>query len=164
MVVDALARESGCRFKRHHEHYWSLHIAIGKEKAILAKPTTFMNRSGLAVFDLAGRYNLSPEQILIICDDLDLNIGSIRIRRQGSHGGHKGLKSLIDALQTESFIRMRLGIGRPVDLPVVDYVLSPFRRTDRARVKDTIETAANAVLHCVKNGADSAMNHFNKRQ
>ena len=138
-------------------------VRIDGRKVGLVKPLTYMNRSGMAVERFFEKV-MRPEtdRLLVICDDLDLNPGSLRIRGRGRHGGHKGLMSVMDSLEAENFVRMRCGIGRPKDRSITDYVLSPFSRHERPLMKKTIKDAADAVLYLVKNDIQSTMNRFNR--
>src|SRR5690625_1526556 len=115
------------------------------EKVILLQPQTFMNLSGKSVNALMDYYQIPNEQLLVIYDDLDLPTGRIRLRKKGGHGGHNGVRSVIDELQTKDFKRLRIGVGRPAgQIPVVDYVLSPFAKSETEDVNLSIQLAADA--------------------
>ncbi|HID65408.1 MAG TPA: aminoacyl-tRNA hydrolase, partial [Aquificaceae bacterium] len=127
MVIDELVKS--LRAKKPSEEALSLvyKIRIGGKEVFLAKPLTYMNNSGAAVYNLLEEYGLSPEQMIVIYDDLDLPLGTIRLRLKGSSGGHKGVESIIKYIGTQNFPRLRIGIGRPKKKEdVVKYVLSPF--------------------------------------
>lgn len=132
------------------------------EQILLAKPQTFMNESGQAVGALARKYNLGPDDILIIYDDLDLPLGKIRIRKRGSSGGHKGMKSIIAHLHSEDFHRMRIGIGRSGE--AIDHVLSRFNRKERQIMDVTLTQAADALDTILEEGIDAAMNLYNRSE
>ncbi|TCS80163.1 aminoacyl-tRNA hydrolase [Tepidibacillus fermentans] len=118
---------------------------IHNEKVLLVKPLTYMNLSGEAVEPLLNWYHLSVDDLLIVYDDLDLPLGKIRLREKGSSGGHNGIKSIIEHLNTDQFKRMKIGIGRPKDNNIVDYVLSPFRTEEFAMIKESLHLASQAI-------------------
>lgn len=132
---------------------------------VLAKPLTFMNRSGVAVAGLAGMYKISPEEILVIHDDLDLPPGKLRLKARGGSGGHKGVESLIYHLKSEDFNRLRIGIGRPLPLdaenPAADHVLAPFSAGEEEVMAQALPRAVDAALHFIRFGILDAMNRYN---
>ena len=131
-------------------------------RAILAAPTTHMNRSGFAVAELLEELALTPREMLVVVDDVDLPLGALRFRASGSDGGHKGLYSIIERLQTEDFPRLRLGIGRPDDNEeTADYVLSRFRSEEVDQVKRMVALAAEAVIFAATHRLEEAMQQFN---
>lgn len=130
------------------------------EKVILQKPQTYMNLSGEAVYDIVNFYKLSLTNLIVIYDDKDLDIGKIRIRKKGSAGGHNGLKSIIYLLESDEFVRIRIGIGKPDD-DMISYVLGKFNGHDLNIIKKTQELAKDAALDIISNGVDYAMNHYN---
>lgn len=135
---------------------------IGGEKVIIAKPQTYMNLSGEAVGAIANFYKIPSEDILVIYDDLDLELGRIRFRKKGSAGGHNGIKSLISHLGTEEFCRLKVGIGRPPSgWSTPDYVLSRFSEEEWKTVEDALKLGAEASETWVEAGIDKAMNEFN---
>ncbi len=141
---------------------------IGKAKYnqqdfILACPQNFMNLSGIALKALLKKFKITPTEILIVCDDLDLELGRIKIRASGSSGGQKGLKSIIEHLGTQNFSRLRIGIGRPKDpLDAAEYVLAGFLKKEKIAVQDIKEVAASCCLSWVEKGSQETMNIFNK--
>jgi PTH1 family peptidyl-tRNA hydrolase len=123
-----------------------------------------MNLSGSAVKLLVKKYKVGLSDLLIICDDLDLEFGRLRLRTAGSSAGHRGIQSIIDSLKNQEFNRLRIGIGRPKEiLEASEYVLSPFKRAEKFQVQEIIETALLCCQCWVENGANKAMNIFNKR-
>jgi PTH1 family peptidyl-tRNA hydrolase len=136
---------------------------LSEEKVILAKPQTYMNRSGEAVKALLKCYGLANFDLILICDDLDLPPGQLRIRKKGSDGGHQGLKSVIEMIGSKEFIRIRVGIGRPAEpeTDVTDWVLGRFSIGEEPVVEQVIEKAARAVQVVVTDGVEKAMNWFN---
>ena len=134
------------------------------EGLALAKPLTFMNRSGAAVAALLRRYGLGPADVLLVYDDLALPLGQIRLRGKGSAGGHNGVQSVIDALGSAEFPRLRIGVGD--SFPPggqVDYVLSPFGDDEREAADAALDLAAEAALAFARDGLTAAMNHYNGR-
>ncbi len=149
-----------------------LEINVGQEKVILAKPKTYMNNSGMAVSILAKFYKIKPEDILIVHDELDLPLGYLKIRLGGSSAGHNGVESIIDALGTEKFWRLRLGIGQEKNHTEMakykvknteDYVLSGFRTQEKGKIKNLVKHGAKAIAEILENSPDAAMNKFNTR-
>jgi len=140
------------------------------QPVILAKPRTFVNLSGRAVSHLLQRYHLSPQQLLVVCDDLDLPLGRVRLRPSGSHGGHRGMRSIIEAIGSQDFPRIRIGIGRPEVAgeptwepeAVVDYVLGPMTAEERRILDEAVATAGEAILCLLAEGVEAAMNRFNR--
>lgn len=135
---------------------------IGSEETIIAKPQTYMNRSGEAVSSLLSFFKLNPSDCIVICDDLELPPGKIRVRGKGGHGGHNGLRSIIELTGSQEFVRVRVGIGRPADTSLVSgYVLSPFSKDEKPVIEDVIDRASRAVETIISDGVESAMNKFN---
>ena len=128
---------------------------------VFQMPLTYMNCSGSAVKTLSRRLGISPEEILVISDDLDLPVGRIRLRRGGSDGGHNGLKSIIAELESAGFLRLRIGIGRPAPGKTVDYVLTGFDGEDKENFQEALKSAAEAVKTALTAGITTAMNKFN---
>lgn len=136
------------------------------EKVALCKPQTYMNLSGEAVSELMRWYKLSPENLLVIYDDIDLAPGWLRIRPNGSAGTHNGMRSIVECLGTEAFPRIRVGIGgRPPKFELADWVLSRYQTPDEQRIAfDAYNLAADAAMDWVQNGVSSAMNRFNTKK
>lgn len=160
-VVDALADRLRVSFAREH----GAQVGWGQYKNRrlgLAKPLTFMNRSGDAVAPLCEHNDLGPEALIVVVDDLNLPVGTIRLRPNGSSGGHNGLESVAQHLGTTEFPRLRIGIGSDFgNGEQVDYVLSPFTAEQEPDVETAIEDAAEAILTTVREDLDTAMNRFN---
>jgi len=130
---------------------------------VLAWPTTYMNRSGLAVVELLEELALTPQEMLVVVDDVDLPLGALRFRSGGSDGGHNGLYSISEQLQTEDFPRLRVGIGRPADnQDTADYVLTPFRPEEVEQAERMVALAAEAVIFAVTHRLEEAMSQFNR--
>ncbi len=160
MVLDRLlADKPGQAFRRHRLGL----VASYAPGVWLLKPETFMNLSGDAVAPMLRWLKIDSQRLLVISDDLDLPLGKIRLRRQGSAGGHNGLKSIALRLNSEHFARIRVGIGRPPDpqLPVIDWVLSPFSAGERSALETALANAAAAARLVLQSGVEAAMNRYN---
>ena len=168
MVIDRLAESHAIRVSRkENTSLVGLGVVVGKRVA-LAKPQTYMNLSGPAVKGLLERYELKPDRLIVVYDELDLPWGSLRIRVNGSAAGHKGVKSLIGSLGTNEFTRVRLGIDSMEEVPGnpvkgAQYVLAPFKRAQKQDVEETVGRAADAVEFIIAEGAAQAMTKYNRR-
>ena len=133
------------------------------QKLLLLKPQTFMNNSGLSVMDAARFYKLPPERVIVIFDDISLPVGRLRVRADGSAGGHNGIKSIIGALNSQSFPRVKIGVGQKPhpDYDLADWVLSNFTREEEAHVERAAQAAAEAALAVVAGGVSAAAAKFN---
>lgn len=139
---------------------------IDGQNIILAIPLTFMNLSGIAISSLLKKYKIDLSNLLVVCDDLDLKLGRFKIKDKGSAGGHRGLKSIIDILKDKGFSRLRIGIGRPApsqSINVSEYVLTPFNKKEKTKVKEIIERACDCCSSWATQGIIESMNIFNKR-
>ena len=133
-------------------------------EVVLARPSTYMNLSGRAGLHLTRRLGVDVSDVVVVHDESDLPLGRLRLRRDGSAGGHNGVKSLIASWQTTDFIRVRVGIGRPPEgMDLADYDLSPFEPGERERIAEVVSRAADAVIAILHDGIDDAMNRFNRR-
>ncbi|MCX5699716.1 MAG: aminoacyl-tRNA hydrolase [Candidatus Omnitrophica bacterium] len=165
VVLKFLASSLKINFKRDS----SVSALVAKDKllaqdVVLALPQTYMNLSGIAVAALLKKFKVNPKDLLVVCDDLDLELGKMKIRPQGSSGGQRGLESIIERLGTRDFGRLRIGIGRPKSsVDASKYVLSGFLRKEKAAVKQIKEDAVSCCLSWVKNGIAQTMNTFNLR-
>ena len=138
---------------------------IGSEKILLVKPLTYMNNSGECVGPLMRWYKLEPEDIMAAHDDMDIPLGTIRIRKKGSAGGHNGIKSLLSHIGSENFGRLRIGIGRPQPgWSVINHVLAKFNDQEQEKIGDAIKQLIPAVECMVLEGPDMAMNKFNPKK
>lgn len=137
-------------------------VLIGAARVLLLAPQTYMNASGRSVQAAAGFYQLELEDVLVVCDDINLSIGRIRLRKSGSAGGQKGLKNICDHLHSDEVPRLRIGVGAPPGtMSGADYVLSKFAKVERAEMDVTVARAADAVECWADRGIDAAMNAFN---
>jgi len=164
--VDALAAAHGASLRAEAKFHGELgRAAVGGRDVWLLKPTTFMNHSGQAVAAVARYYKLAPEQILVAHDDLDLPVGTARLKRGGGHGGHNGLRDVINHLGSRDFLRLRLGIHHPGDSKaVVDYVLGRPSAADREAIEDAIARALDVMPLVVSGDLERAMNRLHSAQ
>ncbi|MDI6638248.1 MAG: aminoacyl-tRNA hydrolase [Bacillota bacterium] len=162
MVIDLLARRRGIRITQRRFHAFLGQGEISGEQVLLAKPITYMNRSGYAVRAIAGWYGVGLSDILVVVDDMALEPGRIRVRPKGSDGGHNGLKSVIALLGSQEFPRLRVGIGRPGPAEdAVSYVLGWFTREELPVMSEAFGRAADAIEVWAASGIDETMNRFN---
>jgi len=159
-VIDALTRrwEIELSRRKHHARYGS--GTHGAEQVILLKPQTYMNNSGSSVAEAVNFYKTAPTDLLVVSDDMALELGQLRLRRQGSAGGHNGLKDIIEKLGCDDFARLRIGIG-PASFDAVGHVLGAFSPQEKDVVGSAIEKAARAVECWLNEGIDQAMNEYN---
>ena len=163
LVVDELARRWNTpSWKRRYDAEVSEHRAIGP--VLLVKPQTFMNLSGEAVGGYTRYYKLEREQVLVIIDDVSLPLGTLRLRRSGTAGGHNGLESVLVHLGSESVPRLRVGIGAPDGRPLHDHVLGRFEPSEQAALDEAVSRAADAFEYSNAHGLEPAMNQFNQKQ
>jgi PTH1 family peptidyl-tRNA hydrolase len=164
LVVSRLARAHGIALdERKCKSRWG-RGAIAGSPVILAKPRTYMNASGDAVKLLAASFSLTAHQLIIIHDDLDLPFGRIRIKEKGGNGGHKGIQSIIHAIGSGDFLRIKVGIGRPPGgMDAADYVLQPFDRTERQSLGEVTAVAQEALELLLQEGTQAAMNRYNRK-
>lgn len=162
-VVDLLSEKYKKTFKGGKGEYSYCQIEIEGKEVILLKPLTYMNQSGQAVLDSLGFFDLTPSELFVICDDVNLPLGRLRIREKGSDGGHKGLSSIIYHLRTEDFPRLRLGIGPlPERTPLEDFVLEKFKKTEKKSVEELIHNGFLAAEGSIVHGLKESMNRFNQ--
>ena len=136
--------------------------SIDGRDVLLTEPLLYMNNSGIAVREILDMFNIPPENLIVIHDDLDMEIGKVRIRRKGSSGGHRGVESIIQNLSANDFPRLKIGIGREDDIAPEDYVLSKFRKDEIPLIKGAVEKASDAVTAIIIEGLEKAMNRFNR--
>ena len=163
-VLDRIAAKTGVSITDRRFQGWFGKAAVGQHAMLLLKPTTFMNASGGAVAQAARFYKIAPEQIAVAYDDIDLEFARLRLRAGGSHGGHRGVESVIDTLGTRAFPRLRIGVGRPpTGVDPIDYVLSDFSPDEQPEIEKTIEQTVEAALSLVSEGLAKTMTRFNSR-
>jgi PTH1 family peptidyl-tRNA hydrolase len=166
LVADRIAGERGVEIRNRQCRALTARIQVGDEPVLLAKPETYMNLSGLSVRELVAEYEVKPEtDLIVIQDELDFPLGTLRIHTRRSSAGHNGIESIIGALNTQDFLRIRIGVTP--ERKVEDgqrYLLAPFRKADLAAVDGMIDTAVEAVQVILTEGAAAAMNRFNRKE
>lgn len=162
MVIDLLAQQLGLTLSRNsHEAVWT-GAPFGDDQIVVAKPTTYMNDSGRAVKALLSDLELEPSAMIVVHDDIDLELGEVRVRASGGAGGHRGVESIVQMIGAGDFARARVGVGRPPGKQdPADYVLREFSKADRGEIDFAIATAAQAIVHVLEHGVESAMNEYN---
>lgn len=164
-VIKNLAKENS--IKINQKLHFSL-LGKGKiagEDVALVLPQTYMNLSGNALGELVSHEMKNLEDLVVVCDDINLELGKIRLKKQGSSGGHKGLESIIHTLGRDDFARLRVGIATTVHKgDISNYVLSPFKRKDMRNVSHAVSLATDAITSLIKNGIEKTMTKFNKRK
>ncbi len=164
MALDAFAKKHGVTVEKagFQGVYGEMRWGPLSEKVILLKPMTFMNLSGRSLAPASRFYKIDPADVLVIYDDMDLDVGRLRLREKGSAGGHNGMKSVIQELGSQEFPRLRIGVGRPAPgWQVVDWVLTPFGTDDAATIAGTLDRAAAAIESFLTDGILKAMNLYN---
>jgi len=160
--VQRLAKENSIAVSKRHRHAVTGEGTIEGRPVALAKPRTFVNDSGRAVVFLLDRYKASPADLVVVYDEMNLEPGKLRVRTGGSSGGHNGMKSIIAAIGSQEFARVRIGVGRPSDgLDEIDYVLGTLPREEKKQVDEAVERASQAIVSVLTEGIDAAMNRFN---
>jgi PTH1 family peptidyl-tRNA hydrolase len=166
LVVDRIAGEHRVEIRNRQCRALTARTQVGAEPVLLAKPETYMNLSGNSVRELVAEYDAKPESdLIVIQDELDFPLGTLRIHTRRSSAGHNGIESIIGALGTQDFLRIRIGVAP--ERKIEDgqgYLLSPFRKADLAVIEGMIETAADAVKAILTEGAAAAMNRFNRKE
>jgi len=165
LVADRIAGERGVEIRNRQCRALTARIQVGDEPVLLAKPETYMNLSGLSVRELVAEYEVKPEtDLIVIQDELDFPLGTLRIHARRSSAGHNGIESIIDALGTQDFLRIRIGVApeRKVE-DGQSYLLSPFRKAELSVVDGMLDTAAEAAMAILTDGAAAAMNRFNRK-
>jgi PTH1 family peptidyl-tRNA hydrolase len=165
MALERTAASWGVKFRRLPARAKTAPAERLGEEVLLALPKTFMNRSGIAVRALMGKANVGPERLIVLYDDLDIDLGEIRIRASGSPGTHKGLKSVVQEIGTRDFLRVRIGIGPlPAGEEATDFVLSNFGREEKPLLDTALAEAEEALDLLVTGGGSRAMALFNRRK
>lgn len=166
-IVDNLAQEIEIEFKKVKSYYSLISRGmISNHKVILVKPQTFMNLSGRAVSKVVSYYKIPLQDLLIVYDDLNLELGQVRIRKKGSAGGHKGIESIMQYLGSEEIPRLRIGIGNPsvnFNFDYVSYVLSNFNDDEKEKIKETIQLSTEAIKTVIEDGFEKSMRKYNRK-
>jgi PTH1 family peptidyl-tRNA hydrolase len=189
MVIEQVARKFPGQHIMSDAEVDVYQTTIDRNRVLLLRPQTYMNLSGIAVQRVVEEYAIDIHDLTVIYDDLDLNVGRLRIRKKGGHGGHKGVRSIIEHLETPHFVRLRMGIGRPnatradeadgsfADMPsgddlfvdvaaqqsIVEYVLQPFTQAEQPIIREAVERAVDAIGLIAADQVDAAMNLYNSR-
>jgi len=163
-LIEQFAKELGIDLSRRGFRSLYGRGKIGNEEVILAKPLTYMNLSGEAVRRLLHFFKVPPENLVVLHDDLDLPLGKIRIRLRGGHGGHQGVKSIVEALGNDGFFRLKVGIGRPADRrqDPADYVLEPLKGGEKEEFKAAVDRGLEAIKVLLQEGPQEAMERFHR--
>ncbi len=166
MCLNHFAKTYGIRFDKKQGKARTGIGEVGKNKIIAARPQTYMNLSGESVSRLVRKFNVNLNDLIVIHDDLDLPIGKIRIRQDGTSGGHKGIDSIITYLKSQDFLRLRVGIGRPVatqisEADIIAYVLEDFTSEEKQTIAQTIPRVSEAIFCLLTEGLTAAMNKYN---
>jgi PTH1 family peptidyl-tRNA hydrolase len=161
VVLDLLAE--GSRAGRFQDRFQAevAEVSSAREKVLLVKPQTFMNLSGRSVRQVLDFYHLTPADVLVVCDDVHLPLGKLRVRARGSAGGHNGLRDIQAHLGTTEYARLRIGVGAAGEGELVEHVLSRFRPSEQAVMSDAVEIAAQAVTVWIEQGTQACMNQYN---
>ncbi len=162
-VIDTLAEQYSTEINRLQFKGKTAEITIEGVKCLLLKPSTYMNNSGESIVQALEFYKLDVDNLIVVCDDISLDCGKIRIRRKGSHGGHNGLRSIIDLTGRDDFQRIKIGVGKKPypDYDLAKWVLGKFRRNDIEKMKLSAENACDSIKLMVQGKTDEAMNKYN---
>lgn len=162
-IIDKLCKKLGIELKSTKFNALYAKFKVADKTIILLKPQTFMNNSGIAVGQFAKYYNVSPQNIIVVHDDITLPLGRFKIKQGGSAGGHNGIASIIDFLDSQEFVRLKYGVGaKPLkDMNLADWVLQRFNDDELKTVKSSLPDAAEAIIDIINNGVSVAMNNYN---
>jgi len=161
-VIEQLAQRHGATLRPGKERARADEVRIGERRVALAVPFTYMNDSGEAVRPLVRRYGVTPEQLVVVHDELDLAVATLQVKSGGGLAGHNGLRSIVAHLHSDAFQRVRIGVGKPVSKEQgADHVLARFSKRERTEMDVTVEQAADAVETIIADGVAAAMNRFN---
>ena len=163
MAASVLESKRGIKTNKLKFHAFTNVAEFGGERVLFMRPQTYMNLSGDAVAPAAAFYKIPAERVIVVFDDMSLPIGKLRVKRNGSAGGHNGIKSIISKLGTDQFPRVKIGIGAPPhpDYDVIDWVIGKLNDTDYKIINEAAAVALDAVEEIIENGVNSAMNKFN---
>lgn len=162
-VIDAIAKELGEDVNRLKFKGKTAEVTVGGVRCLLLKPTTYMNNSGESIVQALEFYKIPVENLIVVCDDISLDPGKLRIRRKGSHGGHNGLRSICELTGSDNYPRIKIGVGKKPypDYDLAKWVLGKFGKEDSEKMKTSAENAADCIKLMVQGKTDEAMNKFN---
>lgn len=163
LALDLLAKEYEIKLNKIKHKALVGEGFISGQKVLLVKPQTYMNLSGNSVREILEYYKISPENLIVIYDDIDIPSGSLRVRKKGSGGTHNGMKSIIDDIQSEQFPRIRIGIGKETRMDLKDYVLGGFGKDEKKRMEDAVLRAGKAATCIIDKGIEIAMGEYNAK-
>ena len=163
MVLDMLASQLGEEINRLRFKGKTAEVMIGDKRCLLLKPTTYMNNSGESVVQALEFYKIDVSKLIVVCDDISLDAGKLRIRRKGSHGGHNGLRSICDLTGRDDYQRIKMGVGKKPhpDYDLAKWVLGKFGKEDAEKMKQSAENACECLILMVQDKTDEAMNKYN---
>ncbi|HOJ50756.1 MAG TPA: aminoacyl-tRNA hydrolase [Spirochaetota bacterium] len=159
-VVDLILKDMNLSLKDKNDYELAI-TNFNSKKLFLLKPMMYMNLSGIPILHIVSYHRISAENLIVVYDDVDIPLGKIRIRKDGGHGGHNGVRSIIENLNKSNFIRIRIGIGKPVNQRLENYVLSNFTPVEEPIIRESIETAKQAVYDIIEKGLEFSMNKYN---
>ena len=159
MAIDFYVQENNLKYKNKFNGLYTEHI-INNEKVILLKPQTYMNLSGECVIKFMNYYNLNLKDLLVIYDDVDFEVGTFKIKRDGSSGGHNGIQNIINNLKTDNIQRVRIGISKN-NIPLIDYVLQKFSKEELKKVQDILPTICEVINDFIIHDIDYLMSKYN---
>lgn len=164
LCVDHFMKTQNSDFNKNKMQAVFGECKVGQNRVLVAKPQTYMNDSGTAVQSIANFYKIPKDRIIVICDDINLDIGTIRIRRKGSDGGQKGMRDIIELLGSDEIARIKVGVGKKPhpEYDLVDWVLSKFPKESESDLDSAIEKTSKALVEIMNRGIDSAMNKYSK--
>ncbi len=164
LVLDAFAEKNGIKIRKIKHKALTGEGIIAGQKVLLVKPQTYMNLSGESLREVVQYYGVEPEELMVVYDDVDIPMGSIRLRKKGSAGSHNGMKSIIYQLQVDDFPRLRVGIGTEKKGDMIDFVLTGFSKEEAAKIREAVGTSVSALECWIERGIDIAMNEYNPKK
>ncbi len=161
-AAECLRKKLGCGLPRIRFHADIAQGKVGTENVLVVRPLTYMNLSGTAIREIADFYKIAPDHVIVMCDDVSIPFGHLRLRPNGSAGGHNGLKNIIEQLGSQNFMRIRIGVGeKPAGWDLADYVLCRMSAEEQQQIGETAAQAAEAAVCIIEQGLGKAMNRFN---
>lgn len=163
MAVDKFAQDNGFEFNKNKYEAKIGECKVGENRILVIKPQTFMNNSGRSVTAVAAFYKIPSNKIIVVQDDISLDVGKIRMRRKGSHGGHNGMRDIIELMGTDDIMRIKMGVGAKPhpDYDLANWVLGRFPKEEQENLEKGIDIACKAIKEIIMRGIDSAMNKYN---